>query len=66
MCQTDWIQIRPDVLSGLIWVEYVCKEFEQTTLVDKDIEFGDRNQIAKENLIKIFLIRWLFVCLVCG
>ena len=24
-CQTVWIQIRPDVLSGLIWVQTVCK-----------------------------------------
>ena len=31
-CQTDWIQIRPDVLSGLIWVQSVCKGYEQTTL----------------------------------
>ena len=32
-CQTDWIEIRPDALSGLIWVQSVCKGFEQTTLV---------------------------------
>ena len=24
-CQTVWIQIRPDILSGLIWVQTVCK-----------------------------------------
>ena len=23
-CQTAWIQIRPDILSGLIWVQTVC------------------------------------------
>ena len=23
-CQTDWIQIRSDILSGLIWVQTVC------------------------------------------
>ena len=22
-CQTDWIQTRPDILSGLIWVQTV-------------------------------------------
>ena len=27
-----WIQIRPDVLSGLIWVQTVCKSYQQTTL----------------------------------
>ena len=24
-CQTVWIQTRPDILSGLIWVQTVCK-----------------------------------------
>ena len=24
-CQIDWIQIRPDILSGLIWIQSVCK-----------------------------------------
>ena len=30
--QTDWIQIRPDNLSGLIWVQTVCKSYQQITL----------------------------------
>ena len=34
-CQTDWIQIRPDIMSGLIWVQTVCKSYQQTTLGDK-------------------------------
>ena len=33
-CQTVWIQIRPYVLLGLIWVQTVCKSYQQTTLVD--------------------------------
>ena len=36
-CQTDWIQIRPDILSGLIWVQTVCKSYQQTTLVGKEL-----------------------------
>ena len=36
-CQTDWVQIRPDVLSGMIWVQSVCKDYEQTTLVDNEL-----------------------------
>ena len=36
-CQTVWVQIRPDNLSGLIWVQTVCKGFQRTTLVDKYI-----------------------------
>ena len=36
MCQTVWIQIRPNILSGLIWVQTVPKSSLQTTLVDKE------------------------------
>ena len=38
-CQTDLIQIRCDVLSGLIWIQSVCKGYEQTTLVDNELTF---------------------------
>ena len=34
-CQIVWVQIRPDVLSGLIWVQTVCKGYQQTTPVGK-------------------------------
>ena len=30
-CQTIWTQIRTDVLSDLIWVQTVCKCYQQTT-----------------------------------
>ena len=36
-CQTVWIQIRPDILLCLIWVQTVCKCYQQTTLVSKDL-----------------------------
>ena len=44
-CQTDWIHIRPDVLSGLIpevlsgliLVQSVCEGYEQETLVGKEL-----------------------------
>ena len=32
-CHTVWIQTRPHVLSGLIWVQTVCKSYQQTKLV---------------------------------
>ena len=32
-CLTVWIQIRPDILSGLIWVQTVCKGYQQMTKV---------------------------------
>ena len=28
-CQTVWIQIRQDILSGLIWVQTVCRGYQQ-------------------------------------
>ena len=36
-CQTVWIQNRPDVLSGLIWVQTVCEGNQQPKLVGKDL-----------------------------
>ena len=36
-CQTVWNQIRPDILSGLIWVQTVCTGYQQTTLVGKEL-----------------------------
>ena len=36
-CQTVWIQIRPDVSLGLIWVQSVCKSYQQTTLGDIEV-----------------------------
>ena len=33
----DWIQIMPDILSGMIWVQSVCKCFEQMKLVGKEL-----------------------------
>ena len=34
--QTVWIQIRPGILSGLIWVQTVCKGDQQMALVGKE------------------------------
>ena len=34
-CLTVWIQIRSDIFSGLIWVQTVCKGYQQTTLAGK-------------------------------
>ena len=36
-CQTLWIQIRPDVLSGLIWVQIDPKCYQQTIQVGKEL-----------------------------
>ena len=36
-CQIAWIQIRPNVLLGLTWVQTVCKSYQQTTLGGKEL-----------------------------
>ena len=36
-CQTVWIQIKPGILLGLIWVQTVCKCYQQTTPVGKEL-----------------------------
>ena len=35
--QTVWIQIRPDILSGLFWVQTFCKGNQQTALGGKEL-----------------------------
>ena len=35
LCQKDWNQIRPDLLSGLIWFQTVCKVYQQMILAGK-------------------------------
>ena len=37
-CQTVSIQIKTDVLSVLIWVQTVCKGYQQMTLVGKELK----------------------------
>ena len=36
-CQTIWIQIRPDILSGLIWVQNICKGYQQMKLEGEEL-----------------------------
>ena len=36
-CQTIWIQTRPDILSGLVWVQTVCKGYQQTLPAGKEL-----------------------------
>ena len=45
-CQTVWIQIKPDILSGLIWVQTICKSYQQMTLVS----LTDQLYICRKNL----------------
>ena len=65
-CQTDWIQIRTDILSGLIWNQSVCKGYEQTTL---SVDFFQNQQSeCPKNWIQIspdFLSGLIWEQLVC-
>ena len=36
-CQTVWIQIRPYEMSSLIWVQTVCKGYQQKTHAGKEL-----------------------------
>ena len=31
-----WIQVRPDILSVLIWVQTICKGYQKATLLGKE------------------------------
>ena len=53
-----WIQIRPDVLSDLIWVQIVCKSYQQTTLGDKRVKITDKN-INKKTQMRDLRSPWL-------
>ena len=61
-CQTDWIKIRPDILSNLIksdilssliWVETVCKGYQQTTLRNIELSEQDKKRPAHEVMVCI-------------
>ena len=59
-CGTDWIQIRPDIMSGLIWVQTVCKNYQQATLGDKRVKVLknlDLDKCLEQFLVKEFVLR---------
>ena len=51
-CRTVRIQIRPDMLSGLIWVQTVCKSYQQMSLVGEELT------------IHLYFTMLLFLCIV--
>ena len=40
-----WIQIRPDILSGLIWVQTVCKGYQQTAIIAHSEELNTKQLV---------------------
>ena len=47
-CLIVWIQIRPDVLSGLVWVQTVCNCYQQMRLVGKELNYDIQNYVTEE------------------
>ena len=44
-CQTVWIQIKPDILSCLIWVQLICKGYQRpTNICDNCKNFMSRSK----------------------
>ena len=43
-CQIVWIQIRPDILSGLIWIQSVCICYWHTTQVGFILKTSKNNE----------------------
>ena len=52
-CLTVWIQIRTDDLSGLIWVQTVCKGYQQKTKAATSKE-RVRTQLVCSRLLTFF------------
>ena len=50
-CQTIWIQISTDILSVLIWVQTVCKDYQPTT-----------NVAASKEIVKLNFLMGLTTC----
>ena len=48
-CQTDWIRIRPDILSGLIWVQFAKVTYGQTTLVGNGLNINIQRSLCLYN-----------------
>ena len=53
-CQPVWIQIRPDILLGLIWAQTVCKGYQQMSLAGR--EFKDIIKIQKSICFLFYLV----------
>ena len=67
MCPTVWIQVRPNILSGLIWVQSVCKRYQQTTkvaLAGKELnakQLTCRNYFLAKTLTKVIIFGSYFI-----
>ena len=65
--QTVWIQIRPDVSSGVICIQAVCKGCQQMTIADNlnyCIHFSQLS-LTLSLLVVTFVVRWWSFQTVC-
>ena len=60
-CQTVWVQIRPDKTSGLIWVQTVCKGYQHTTKVGKELN-GLKIMPFNAFVDKNYLMQHIYLC----
>ena len=61
-CQTVWIQIRPDKMLGLIWVQTVFKGHQQKTQTDTEII----NSTMTDTLVQIEFHNSLYINITLG
>ena len=65
-CQTVWIQIKPDILSCLIWVQLICKGYQRPTLVSRQIyAITAKISWAGPNMTMVFKRLIIFASFVC-
>ena len=58
VCQTIWIQIRTDILSVLIWVQAVCKDYQLMTKVaasKERVSYSFKQVYAATGLVGLFI-----------
>ena len=58
--QKVWNQIRPDILSGLIWFQTFCKSFQQTARRKWVNLFPIRSNFYP--LLFLFCLNFVFIC----
>ena len=64
-CQTVWIQVRTDILSVLIWVQTVCKGYQQTTKFTASKERVKTTPYNLRHRKLYWSLIWIQICLPC-
>ena len=56
-CQTVWIQTRPDISSGLVWVQTDCKGYQQMTLAGNEFKALGLHDISHKLVYLIMAVK---------